>query len=95
MPHYSIPRRTPNEPPVAINWRRGMFRIWILVSVAWMMGWIIYLTIFGLQGGFKEQTEYLAIPVVLIGPPIALLLLGLATSWAFRGFKPDEITQDN
>jgi hypothetical protein len=90
MPHYSIPRRVPNEPPYPFNWRRGMFRIWILLSVAWMMGWIIYLTIEGLQGGFKGQGEYLVIPVVLIGPPIALLLFGLAAAWAFRGFKSDE-----
>jgi hypothetical protein len=92
MPHYSIPRRTltaPNEEPIAVNWRRGMFRIWILLSVAWIMGWIIYLIMFGLQGGFKELGDYLVIPVVLIGPPIALLLFGLAAGWAFRGFKAD------
>jgi hypothetical protein len=91
MPHYSIPRRTltSNEEPIAINWRRGMFRIWILLSVAWIMGWIIYLIMFGLQGGFKEQGDVLVVPVVLIGPPIALLLFGLAAGWAFRGFKAD------
>jgi len=85
----------PNEPSAPINWRRGMFRVWVLVSIAWMMGWIIYLIIFGLQGGFKEQTEYLVIPVLLIGPPIALFLVGAATGWAFRGFKHEQITQDN
>jgi hypothetical protein len=92
MPHYSIPRRTlssPNEEPVAVNWRRGMFRIWILISAAWIMGWIIYLIMFGLQGGFKEQGDVLVVPVVLIGPPIALLLFGYAAGWAFRGFKAD------
>src|SRR5262249_22894205 len=95
MPPYSIPRRTLNEPPAPINWRRGMFRVWVLVTIAWMMGWIIYLIIFGLQGGFKEEGEYLVVPVVLIGPPLALLLVGAAAAWAFRGFKPDVITQDN
>jgi hypothetical protein len=94
MSHYSIPRRTSNEQPAAINWRRGMFRIWVLISIAWMMGWIIYLAINGLQGGFKEQGDYLVVPVVLIGPPIALLLFGLAANWAFRGFKPDEGVPD-
>jgi len=68
MPLYSVPRRSPrsqNEEPVAVNWRRGMFRVWILVSVAWI----------------------LAIPVLLLGPPVALLLFGIAAGWAFRGFK--------
>ena len=92
MPPYSIPRRlsTRGEEPIPVNWRRGMFRIWILASVAWIMGWVIHLTIRGLQGGFKATGDILVIPVLLIGPPIALLLFGFATAWAFRGFKVDE-----
>jgi hypothetical protein len=43
-----------------------------------------------LQGGFKVASDLLVIPVLLIGPPIALLIFGLATRWAFRGFKVDE-----
>jgi hypothetical protein len=89
MPHYSTPGRTSNEAPAPFNCRRGMFRIWILLSIAWMMGWTIYLAIEGLQGGLKEG-EYLVVPVLLIGPPIALFMFGLAAGWAFRGFKPDE-----
>ena len=95
MPNYSIPRRPSNEPPEPINWRRGMFRVWALVSVAWIMGWVLYLAIEGLQGGFKQEGWFLVIPVVLIGPPIALLLFGVAAGWAFRGFKQERITQDN
>ena len=37
----------------------------------------------------KISGDFLAIPVLLIGPPIALLLFGLIASWAFRGFKPE------
>lgn len=54
-----------------------------------MMGWIIYLIMYGLQGGFKSVSDLLAIPVLLIGPPIALLLFGVAAGWAFRGFKAE------
>lgn len=92
MPHYSVPRRpfgSHNEEPVPINWRRGMFRVWLLVSAAWMMGWIIQFIVYGLQGGFKMTMEALTIPVLLFGPPIALLLFGIAAGWAFRGFKVD------
>lgn len=90
MPPYGVPRRpfTPqNDEPVAVNWRRGMFRVWILVSAAWIMGWAIHLIMFGLQGGFKATGDILVLPVLLLGPPIALLLFGIAAEWAFRGFS--------
>ncbi|HYS48040.1 MAG TPA: hypothetical protein VEM36_04590 [Xanthobacteraceae bacterium] len=93
MPHYSIPRRPfspQNEEQVPVNWRRGMFRVWLLVSAAWMMGWIIQFIMYGLQGGFKYPADVLAIPVLLIGPPVALLLFGIAAGWAFRGFKVED-----
>jgi len=34
--------------------------------------------------------EVFAVPVLLFGPPVALMLFGLVAGWAFRGFKPDE-----
>jgi hypothetical protein len=45
---------------------------------------------FGLQGGFKATRDLLVIPVLLLGPPVALLIFGLATRWAFQGFKADD-----
>ena len=92
MANFGIPRRSlsvTESEPLLINWRRGLIRVWLLLSAAWMMGWIIYLIMFGLHGGFKTTGDFLEIPVLLIGPPIALLLLGVAAGWAFRGFKAD------
>jgi hypothetical protein len=93
MPSYRIPRR-PFSPEsgerTAINWRRGMIRIWILVSTAWIMGWIIYFTIEGIESGFRLTGKALSVPVVLFGPPIALLVFGFAARWAFHGFSVDE-----
>ncbi len=98
MPLYSIPRRPfrpqPSEPSTPINWRRGMFRVWLLVSAAWVMSWSILLIMDGLQGGL-HRAESLAIPVLLFGPPVALLLFGAACAWAFRGFKIVERAADN
>jgi hypothetical protein len=92
MPLHAVPRRvfSPqiSEPPVPVNWRRGMFRVWILISAAWMMSWSIYLIVDALKGGFTS-VNLLVIPVLLFGPPIALLIFGVATGWAFRGFKVD------
>jgi hypothetical protein len=92
VPLYSIPRRTVNAQlgePVPINWRRGLLRVWLLVSAAWIMGWVIYLIMYGLEAGFKAS-DVLVIPVLLLGPPVALLIFGIGVGWAFRGFIVDE-----
>ena len=88
-----IPRRASSvearqKPP--IDWRRGLFRVWLLVSAAWLMGWIIYLAMYGIQGGFKAASDLLVLPILLFTPPIALLLFGLAAHWAFRSFKVED-----
>jgi hypothetical protein len=93
MPRFGIPRQESNDKQASkvtdLNWRRGLLRIWLLLSAAWMMGWIVYLILYGIRSGFRSSGDYFAIPVLLIGPPIALLLFGLVAGWAFRGFKPE------
>jgi len=91
--HFGVPRRPLNgrtQDTLSINWRRGLIRVWLLASAAWLMGWAIYLLMYGLRGGFKTTGDWVVIPVLLFGPPVALLLFGLAAGWAFRGFKTDE-----
>jgi hypothetical protein len=73
--------------PAPLNLRRGLFRVWVVMSAAWIMGWTIYLIIFGLRSGFQGFGEVLAVPVILFGPPVALLIFGVATRWALLGFK--------
>ena len=73
-----------------LNWRRGLWRMWVLISAAWLLAWSVYLTISMLRRGVDRPGDLLAIPVLLFGPPVALLLFGLATAWAFRGFAPDK-----
>jgi hypothetical protein len=98
MPLYSIPRRPfrpqTSEPSTPINWRRGMIRIWFLISAAWVMSWVIYLIMGALETGLRSS-DLLVIPVLLFGPPVALLLFGAATAWAFRGFRVDQPPADN
>jgi hypothetical protein len=65
----------------------------VLASSAWLLGWGVYLSISALRSGF-ETGDLLALPVLLLGPPLALLVFGLATSWAFKGFLPDKTTPD-
>jgi len=91
MPPYSVPRRfaAKNEETAPLNWRRGMFRMWLVLSAAWIMAWIIEFLVYGIQGGFRIWSDYLAIPILLFGPPVAALIFGFAVGWAFRGFVPD------
>ena len=91
MAPFGIPRRPlrVNDNQPVVNWRRGLLRVWLLVSVAWIMGWLVYLTMYGIQGGFKRPADILEIPILLLGPPVALFLFGAMTRWAFRGFTPD------
>lgn len=77
------------EKTAPINWRRGMFRLWILASAAWVMGWLLYFLITYISGETSAR-QLLVAPIVLLGPPVALLLFGLATQWAFKGFEADE-----
>lgn len=88
-PRFRRPLRQDNEEQFPVNWRRGMFRVWVLISAAWLMGWIIYFIIEVIETEFREGGKTLVIPVVLLGPPVALLLFGLAARWAFQGFRPD------
>jgi hypothetical protein len=92
MPRFGLHVRDRDETARAstqLNWRRGLLRVWLLASAAWVMGWIVYLILYGIQGGFRTSSEFFAVPVLLIGPPVALLLFGLMAGWAFRGFNSD------
>lgn len=93
MARFGIPRRPArlnDNQPMQINWRRGLLRVWLLISLAWIMGWVVYLVLFGIHGGFKNVSDVLEVPVLLLGPPIALYVFGAITRWAFKGFAPDE-----
>jgi hypothetical protein len=71
-----------------MNWKRGLFRIWILISAGWVMGWTIYLLLEGVQGSLSTRRDFIEVPILLFAPPIALWLFGLAAAWAIRGFDP-------
>ena len=73
----------------SINLNRGAFRLWALVSLAWIMGYALYCTISNLHDGPWEAAA-IKIPVALCGPPAALLVLGVGTKWAIKGFAPTE-----
>ena len=75
--------------PIRINWRRGKFRVWLLISAAWIMGWVIDLIMYSLEGRFKAS-DLFVVPILLFGPPLALLVFGVGAAWAFRGFNIED-----
>jgi hypothetical protein len=77
-----------------VNWRRGLFRLWLLISAAWIMGWAIYLILSAMAQALTKPEDFLAVPVVFFGPPIALLLCGLAAGWAIKGFRSEQPEQN-
>jgi hypothetical protein len=81
---------TPGEEVTPLNWRRGLFRLWLLVSAAWVMSWSIYFILSAMAQALRTVGDFLAIPVVFFGPPIALLICAMATRWAIHGFRTDE-----
>jgi hypothetical protein len=50
------------------------------------MGWTIYLVMDGMQGGLSTRGDWIAVPIVLFAPPVALGIFGGAMIWALRGF---------
>ena len=89
MPFYGIPRRSralQTKELAPFNWRRGLFRIWLLLSVGWIMSWTNYLIMYFLQGQ-STRNDVLVIPILLLGPPVALLIFGVAARWTLRGFQ--------
>jgi hypothetical protein len=89
--HNFSPRAfRPATEPIPINWRRGLFRIWLLASAGCVMGWTIHLIMYSLQGGYSGNRDFVAIPILLLAPPLALFIFGVATPWAFRGFQAED-----
>ena len=91
MPNFGLSRRDSvgMSSSGEMNWKRGLFRIWILISAGWIMGWTIYLLLEGVQGSLSSKGDFVEVPILLFAPPIALWLFGLAAAWAIRGFDPD------
>ena len=47
--------RQVNREAVTLNWRRGLSRLWVLVSGAWIMGWLNFFAIELIGGGWTDR----------------------------------------
>jgi hypothetical protein len=92
MQNIGIPRHPTDareNEKLRINWHRGLYRTWLLISAAWILAWTIGLILSGIEGKVKTAGDFLEIPVLLFGPPIAVFIVAVAAAWAFRGFRVD------
>jgi hypothetical protein len=89
MPNFGVPHREASreqDQRSPLNWRRGLFRIWLLLSAGWILGWVIYFAIQGMQEGLSTSGEWISVLITLLAPPIAMAIFGAAMIWALRGF---------
>src|SRR5260370_42020534 len=58
----------PGEEVTPLNWRRGLFRLWLLGSAAWRMSWAIYFILSPMAHALTAVGGFLAIAAGCFGP---------------------------
>jgi hypothetical protein len=84
---------------MALRITRGLFRLWLVFSLAWIVGclWILDFSCFFkfTSGPWCDywivypltSSTYVKYLAVTFGVPLGALVLGSALVWAFRGFR--------
>lgn len=81
-----------------MNWRRGLWRAWLALSVSWAIFaiWMRYSIDarlpdpppgFYIVGGLRDWTFWL---LYVLAPPVSVAALWLAGSWVVAGFRKSD-----
>ncbi len=77
-----------------MNVRRGLFRVWLVLSIAWVAANVWRLDFSCLRGAEKDLPwceaqahSYLKVLSIMIGVPLAAFILGRVIGWIFDGFR--------
>ena len=76
--------------------KKGLFRLWIVVSVCWVLFVVIGFFILVIDSwmghglGKINWIELLGVCCLLLLPPVILLYLGKVSFWIARGFKKSD-----
>lgn len=81
-----------------MNWEKGFFRFWVVLTILWVLGWWAYAiwSIAVPKTGINwlwvlSITDLKMLSLSLIGgtffPPTMVFALGYAVLWVMRGFR--------
>jgi hypothetical protein len=78
------------DAPRRTNWRRGFFRIWIVISALWSAGVAEVFTYERLvhSARYFPPDDPLYLPLIALAPWL-LTIVVLSIAWIAKGFKPD------
>jgi hypothetical protein len=102
MPHppywTMATRRGPYKKESRMNWRRGLFRLWLVSSVVWCagVGWLAYASWSDIQKNtFADLIPFpwLSYVVTAIGAPAISFALGWSCLWIAAGFRRGQISK--
>jgi hypothetical protein len=76
------------EGTLRINFRRGVFRIWLLISGSWIAFCVIKFRDcpYWRHGDYSPFDNYLGVGEWFVGIPALTFITGLAVCWVFDGF---------
>jgi hypothetical protein len=67
-----------------MDWRRGLFRLWVMASVIWVVA-VIALFLPAALG--EDLHGWFGLAAFVVLPPVLLLMLGRTLGWVLSGFR--------
>ena len=67
-----------------MDWRRGLFRLWVAASVIWVVA-VVTLSLPATLG--EDLHDWFGLGAFVVLPPVLLLMLGRTLSWVLSGFR--------
>lgn len=72
-----------------MNWRRGLFRAWVVISSLW-----IAIVLLAFRSAPLDYEDVWLTIATALGPPTLLVALGRCIWWIATGFRPSEKGRD-
>jgi hypothetical protein len=74
-----------------MNWRRGLFRVWLVGSLCWVGYWVwlaLWLAYLAPPNNIEELNwDFIGmIAAVVATPPVVTLIVGMVIVWMISGF---------
>ena len=77
-----------------MNWQEGLARVWLILSILWISGFLGFLIVTNLDRGITIgqtiTTIMNTLPMVILisfGPPFLVFILNKMVCWIIAGFR--------